>query len=237
MIRLARLALALALALGSAAASAQPTAEAERGQRLYNKCKACHQVGPNAKNRVGPHLNDVFGRRAGALEGFRFSKAMQAAGEADLIWDEASLDQLIAAPKKLVPKTRMSFRGLENAEDRAAIVAYLRQYSPGPSDIPEAPPLAHAASEDPPVAPEILAIEGDTAYGEYLAAECVTCHQASGEDKGIPSITGWPTEPFVTVMHAYKNKIRPNPVMQQIAGTLGDEEIAALAAYFETLNQ
>jgi cytochrome c len=84
------------------------------------------------------------------------------------------------------------------------------------------------------LAPEILAIEGDLAYGEYLSAECTTCHQVNGTDDGIPSITGWPDEDFVVAMHAYKEKIRPHPVMQMMASRLSNEEIAALAAYFAT---
>ena len=76
---------------------------------------------------------------------------------------------------------------------------------------------------------------GDPDYGEYLASECKTCHQQSGADDGIPSITHWPEEDFVVAMHAYKQKVRPHPVMQMMAGRLTDEEIAALAAYFKDL--
>jgi cytochrome c len=85
------------------------------------------------------------------------------------------------------------------------------------------------------VDPAILAIKGDPAYGEYLSSECTTCHQVDGSDQGIPSVTGWPTEDFVVAMHAYREKLRPHPVMQMMAGRLSDDEIAALAAYFETL--
>lgn len=83
---------------------------------------------------------------------------------------------------------------------------------------------------------EILSIEGDPDYGEYLSSECMTCHQTDGDDEGIPSIVGWPTEDFVIAMHAYRQKVRPHPVMQMMAGRLGNEEIAALAAYFAALN-
>ena len=85
------------------------------------------------------------------------------------------------------------------------------------------------------VAPNILAIEGDREYGEYLGSECTTCHQASGDANGIPSIIGWDTEDFVIAMHAYKQKHRENPVMQMITGRLANDEIAALAAYFKSL--
>ena len=85
------------------------------------------------------------------------------------------------------------------------------------------------------VAEDVLAIEGDMEYGEYLAAECTTCHQASGGNDGIPSIVGWETDDFVTAMHAYKTKQRENPVMQMVTGRLANDEIAALAVYFKSL--
>ncbi len=76
---------------------------------------------------------------------------------------------------------------------------------------------------------------GDPAYGEYLAGECVTCHRTDGKDSNIPDITGWPAEAFVAVLQSYKTKERENRVMQTIAAGLGDDEMAALAAYFASL--
>ncbi len=79
--------------------------------------------------------------------------------------------------------------------------------------------------------------KGDRELGQYLASECVSCHQASGRQSGgVPSITGWPDEQFVAVMLSYKNKVRDNQVMQTIAARLSDEEIAALAVYFAEQN-
>lgn len=80
-----------------------------------------------------------------------------------------------------------------------------------------------------------LHASGDRALGQYLSAECVTCHQLSGKYEGIPPIVGWPEESFVQIMNEYRNKDRHNPVMQTIAGRLSGEEIAALAAYFGSL--
>ncbi len=77
--------------------------------------------------------------------------------------------------------------------------------------------------------------KGDIEYGEYLSSECVTCHQASGADKGIPSITGWHVDSFISVIKAYKAKDLDNPAMQLIAGRLDDEQIASLALYFGSL--
>ncbi len=82
----------------------------------------------------------------------------------------------------------------------------------------------------------LLAEIGDAEYGEYLASECTACHQASGEVDGIPSIIGWDEESFRLSMHDYRVKTRQHPVMNMIAERLGDEEIAALSAYFAKLN-
>jgi cytochrome c len=127
----------------------------------------------------------------------------------------------------------MSFRGLKKKVDRDNVIAFLRVYSDDPSNIPEADPTAKATDHN--LDPEILAIQGDPEYGEYLSSECTTCHQSDGGDDGIPSIVYWPADDFVVAMHAYKNKQRNHPVMQMVAGRLNDEEIAALAAYFENL--
>jgi cytochrome c len=75
-------------------------------------------------------------------------------------------------------------------------------------------------------------IKGDRDFGEYLSNQCVTCHQASGQFKGIPSIVGWPEESFVSIMNEYRHKRRSNVTMQTIAGGLSDDEVSALAAYF-----
>lgn len=72
----------------------------------------------------------------------------------------------------------------------------------------------------------------DAAYGEYLSSECVTCHRRDGQDKGIPSIVGWPSEQFVAVLKSYKTKDRTNPIMQTITARLTDEDMTALAAYY-----
>ncbi len=151
-----------------------------------------------------------------------------------LVWTVEALDAYIENPRALVSKTRMSFDGLEDAQERADLMAYLRGFSDSPSDIPEAEPTARATDHN--IDPAILALQGDPEYGEYLATECLTCHQADGSATGIPSITLWPQDDFVIAMHAYKDRLRPHPVMQMMAGRLSNEEIAALAAYFTNLD-
>ena len=221
----------LLLASGANPGVAEGIGDADRGATLFaSQCSACHQIGEGAVNRVGPELNGIFGRRAASVEGFNYSKSMARMGADGLTWTLETLDAYLANPKALVSGTRMNYRGLAEAESRAALLAYLRDWSDKPQNIPEAEPTA--IKTNPDLAPEVLAIQGDPAWGEYLASECQTCHQADGADEGIPSITGWPTEDFVVAMHAYKQKLRPHPVMQMMAGRLNEEEIAALAAYF-----
>ena len=76
---------------------------------------------------------------------------------------------------------------------------------------------------------------GDIEYGQYLAAECSSCHHKSGANEGIPSIHGMDAEVFVALMLAYRSKEMENPVMQMIAGRLNDEQIGSLALYFSKL--
>ncbi len=83
---------------------------------------------------------------------------------------------------------------------------------------------------------EILNLDGDREYGEYLASDCKTCHEADGGGDGIPNIHGRPKIQLITLLYAYREKIKLNPVMQMQAGRLTNEEIVALAAYFEGLN-
>ncbi len=201
-----------------------------KGEKVWKKCRSCHEVGLDAKNRVGPHLNDLIGRPAGSVEGYSYSRAMRAAGEDGLVWTEETLDTFLRRPRDFVKKTKMSFSGLKKDEDRAAVIAYLAHFTTAANAANE---NEHLRETDPPAPPELLAIEGDPAYGQYLSGTCVGCHKPGGEGDGIPSITGWPTDVFVTVLNAYRIKSRKNPVMQQIAGSLSNEEIAALAAYFE----
>lgn len=106
-----------------------------KGENVYKKCKACHAVGPDAKHKVGPHQNDLFGRVAGTIDGFKFSKAMIAAGEAGLVWTDESLAAFLGKPKSYVKKTKMSFSGLKKDEDIAAVIAYLKTFdSDGPAE-------------------------------------------------------------------------------------------------------
>jgi cytochrome c553 len=79
------------------------------------------------------------------------------------------------------------------------------------------------------------AAAADKAFGQYLSSECVTCHQLSGRYEGIPPIVGWPEPIFIEAMQDYRQRKRNNAVMQTVADRLSPDEIAALAAYFGSL--
>ena len=223
----AMLAFAVLTVLATARAQA---ADAQRGKALYQECKRCHQAGRGARHRIGPHLNDVFGRRAASLARFRYSPAMKRAGAGGLIWTEATLDAFVANPRKLVPRSRMSYAGMPAAGDRADLLAWLRTFSGTRSGLPAAEPTMTV--DEFGLDPKLLGVAGDPEYGAYLASECTTCHRPDGADEGIPSIVGWPFEDFVITLQAYKYGKRRHQAMQTISKRLSDEEIASLAVYF-----
>ncbi len=217
--------------LGAAGAdAATEIGDAERGAAIWQECAGCHAIGPDAEHGIGPKLNGIFGRRAAGHDDFNYSKSLARAGRDGLVWTFETLDAYITNPRTFASGTRMSYPGLKDTGQRADLLAFLRDFSDKPRDIPEAEPTARRTVPELP--PEVLAMKGDPEFGEYLASECQTCHRADGVDVGIPSITLWPEEDFVLAMHAYKQKLRPHPVMQMMAGRLTEEEIAALAAYF-----
>lgn len=117
------------LTLGLAVpASAQDDQVAE-GEKVFKKCAACHMVGPDAKNRVGPELNGVVGRTAGTLDTFKYSEAMAKAGADGLVWSEETLSEYLTNPKEMIKGNKMAFVGLKKPEERAAVIAYIEAES------------------------------------------------------------------------------------------------------------
>jgi cytochrome c len=115
---------ALALFAAPTLASAQ---DAAAGQRVFNQCRACHTVDRGGRNRVGPNLHGALGRRAGAVDGFRYSASMRAKAFEGLAWDEATLRAYIVDPKAVVPAGSRSYAGLRNEQQLNDLIAYLRQ--------------------------------------------------------------------------------------------------------------
>lgn len=121
-LRPALLTVALCAAPGFAAAQ-----DAAAGQRVFNQCRACHTVDQGGRNGVGPNLHGIFGRRAGSIEGFRYSAPMRAKAGEGLTWNEDTLRAYIADPKAVVPAGSMSFAGVRNPQQLNDLIAYLRQ--------------------------------------------------------------------------------------------------------------
>ncbi len=92
------------------------------GQRTFRTCSSCHLIAEGAGNLVGPNLYGLFGRKAGGVEGFAYSTALQEAGFA---WTPELLDEWLASPRSFLPGNRMSFAGVRKPEDRIAVIAYI----------------------------------------------------------------------------------------------------------------
>jgi len=117
-----------ALALTGMAGSALADGDAAAGEKVFKKCKACHQVGDGAKSRVGPLLNGIIDNEIASIEGFKYSKAFLAKKAEGLVWTEAELDAYLTKPKKHTKGTKMSFPGLKKEDDRANVIAYLKTF-------------------------------------------------------------------------------------------------------------
>ena len=141
----------LVLSLLIAAPTVAMADDLKKGKKAFRPCKACHAVGEKAKNKVGPQLNGIIGRVAGAVEGFNYSDAIKNSG---ITWDEANLDEYIANPKKKIPGNKMVYVGLKSEKKRKALIAYLASFgADGKQKAAEAAP-AEAAPAAPAEAAE-----------------------------------------------------------------------------------
>ena len=112
------------LAAGAAHADGNPA----EGKKVFRKCAACHTV-QAGKNRVGPSLHDVVGRKAGSVDGFKYSNAMQEFGAGGGVWVAKALDAYLADPRGFVKGNRMAFPGLKKEDEREDVIAYLKSVS------------------------------------------------------------------------------------------------------------
>src|SRR6267142_4653344 len=113
---------AVALAASAGAALAQ---DAAAGETSFKKCLPCHDVGDDAKNKVGPMLNGLAGRKSGTIEGFNYSDANKNSG---LTWDEATFKDYIKDPRAKIPGTKMIFAGIKNEKEAENLWAYISQF-------------------------------------------------------------------------------------------------------------
>ena len=116
-------ALTIATALLSLTTTQAMAQDAAAGEKVFMKCRACHQIGEKAKNSVGPALNGIVGRKAGTIANYNYSKANKDSG---LTWDEATLTEYLKNPRAKVPGTKMAFPGLRSDAEIANVIAYLK---------------------------------------------------------------------------------------------------------------
>ena len=111
-----------------AASPALADGSAEAGATVFKKCAVCHAVGDGAKNKVGPELNGIIGRKVATAQGFNYSPAFQKKAEEGWSWDEAHLSAYLSDPKSYVKGTKMALPGLKKPEDVADVIAYLKTF-------------------------------------------------------------------------------------------------------------
>jgi cytochrome c len=99
--------------------------DAAAGKNSFNKCLACHAIGPDAKNKVGPELNGLDGRKAGSAPDYNYSEANKNSG---ITWNEANFKEYIKDPKAKVPGTKMFFAGIKNEKEVNDLWAYVSQF-------------------------------------------------------------------------------------------------------------
>lgn len=111
---------AVIASMGTAAAQ-----DAAAGEQDFSVCRACHQVGPDAVNMLGPELNGLDGRHSGTAPGYPYSEANKSSG---IVWNEATFKQYIKNPQAMVPGTKMAFTGIKDERKIADLWAYISQF-------------------------------------------------------------------------------------------------------------
>ena len=117
----------LVFGLFALAATVTPAAaqDAAAGEQVFKQCLVCHSIGPDAKNKVGPVLNGLFGRKSGSVEGFSYSEANKNSG---ITWNETVFREYIKDPKAKIPGTKMIFAGVKDEQKISDLIAYLKQF-------------------------------------------------------------------------------------------------------------
>ena len=99
--------------------------DVEAGESSFKKCLPCHDIGDDARNKVGPLLNGLAGRKSGTVEGFSYSDANKSSG---LTWDEVTFKDYIKDPRAKIPGTKMIFPGIKNEKEAENLWAYISQF-------------------------------------------------------------------------------------------------------------
>jgi cytochrome c len=118
--------LVVAAALVAASAGASPAQDLGAGEASFRKCMPCHDIGPNAKIKLGPPLNGLDGRKAGTFQGFNYSDANKNSG---IVWSEETFKNYIKNPMQVMRGTKMAFVGIRDEAEIANLWAYLKQFA------------------------------------------------------------------------------------------------------------
>jgi len=207
-------------------------ADTGKGERVFNKCKACHSL-EEGDNRVGPYLYGVVGRQVDAVDGFAYSGSLEAAAE---VWTPENLDHFLAKPSSFAPGTIMSFAGLSSIEDRANVIAFLDQTDgdtyrmDAATDIAEEPAAEAEAEEAKAEEPAEEAPAEDAAAEEPAeeeqAAEAEADTPAATEEASAEEPAG---EPAAEEMAA-KEPAADEPAEETAAQDGGSEPASGFAA-------
>jgi cytochrome c len=189
------------LALSSATAKEAVTGNLGRGEQDFRACASCHSLTPN-HNMTGPSLAGVIGRKAGTLASFpRYSEALKSSG---VTWGESALDAWLEKPDAFIPGSRMVFPGIRDAQDRADIIAYLKQAMTSshaqagpPVGAPGDPDLKKLDPENTvttitycPDTYRVTTADGQTWDYWERNLRFKTDSSAIGPDKGVPALFG-----------------------------------------------
>lgn len=158
--------LAILLVAHTATVSADDVA---KGKKVAKKCIACHTMKEGGKHKLGPNLYDILGKPAGVVEGYKYSDALKNSG---IVWDAETFSDFVANPKKVVPGTKMSFRGVNKPTQRVELLAY----------------FATLRSSDTPSQSSGNVADGKTAAEKH----CVVCHSFEKGGKKVfgPNLFG-----------------------------------------------
>ena len=135
--------------------------DATAGAKVFKKCTSCHNIEAGAPHGTGPNLYNVVMRKSGEATGYGYSAAMASAGYA---WDWEHLDGFLEKPSKYLPGTKMNFVGLKKAEDRAAVIEYLRVAADNPVDRPEPAPFTPELTAEAADVDDGVPVDEDSGY-------------------------------------------------------------------------